>query len=229
MVESSNFQAAISIIIPIYNAEKYILRCLESLQQQTLENIEIICIDDGSTDTSTDIIERFAQTEGRCKLIRQSNSGAGAARKRGVYAASGQYIGFVDSDDYVDSGYFEKLYTAARTNSADVVATSDSFLVYEDGRLEKHPMFHFSKKRNLSKEEWYHIFYMSGVMWNKIYKRDFLLSILDYYIESDLSCEDVSLTIAACFFPPIFSTITDARYFYFQSPSSFTQRKSVWM
>lgn len=218
---------ALSIIIPVYNAEKHILRCLKSLERQTLKQIEIICIDDGYTDNSTDIIQQFTRDDDRFKLIQQENAGAGAARKKGIRTATGEYIGFVDSDDYVDSEYFEKLYTSAVTNKADVVATSDSWLAYEDGHVEKCPMFPFDAKINLSKKERFEIFCLSGVIWNKIYKKDFLFSILDYYIETNLSCEDVSLTIAACLLSPIFSTITDAKYFYLQTLSSYTRNKKT--
>lgn len=110
----------ISIIIPIYNAEKYLKKCLNSVVEQTLTDIEIFCVDDGSTDDSWGIIQEFAKRDSRIVAIRQKNAGAAVARNKGLEAAKGEYIGFVDSDDYVDRTYFEHLYRVAKEQGADI-------------------------------------------------------------------------------------------------------------
>lgn len=108
----------VSIIVPVYNVEQYISRCLESLVNQTLKDIEIIVVNDGSTDGTEQIIRTF--DDERILLINQKNQGPSVARNSAMLIAKGEYIGFVDSDDWVDKDYFEKLYTACVKNNADV-------------------------------------------------------------------------------------------------------------
>lgn len=102
--------AKISIIVPVYNTEKFLEKCLNSLINQTLKDIEIICINDGSTDKSLQILEKFANKDKRIQIINQTNSGLSVARNIGIKKAKGEYIGFVDSDDWVDLNFFEQLY-----------------------------------------------------------------------------------------------------------------------
>ena len=101
MKESNN--PVISVIIPCYNVEDYISECLNTVINQTFKELEIIVIDDGSKDCTKDIIEKFAKKDKRIIVINQENSGPSAARNRGVEIARGQYIGFIDSDDYIDN------------------------------------------------------------------------------------------------------------------------------
>lgn len=103
----------ISIIIPVYNTEKYLSRCLDSAINQTLKDIEIICVNDGSTDNSLDILKEYAAKDNRIKIISKGNEGAAITRNIGINVATGEYIGFIDSDDYVDLDYFEELYSNA--------------------------------------------------------------------------------------------------------------------
>lgn len=110
----------ISIIVPIYNVEKYLRQCLDSLVNQTLKNIEIICINDGSSDNSEIVLNEYAEKDSRIKIINQKNTGAAAARNAGIYIAIGEYIGFCDPDDYIDLDYYENLYIAAKCNNADI-------------------------------------------------------------------------------------------------------------
>jgi glycosyltransferase involved in cell wall biosynthesis len=110
----------VSIIIPVYNVEKYLEKCVKSVLNQTLKEIEIFLIDDGSSDKSWNIVKRLARGDKRIVALQQENSGAAVARNRGLELAKGEYIGFVDSDDYVDADYFEQLYKAAVSNEADI-------------------------------------------------------------------------------------------------------------
>lgn len=111
----------ISIIVPVYNAEKYIKNCINSLLKQTYSNFELILIDDGSIDKSYEICNQFARIDNRIKLYRQKNGGASAARNTGLKYAKGSYLIFVDSDDYVSINYLKNLYLAAKQNDFDVV------------------------------------------------------------------------------------------------------------
>lgn len=116
----SSDKIKVSIIIPVYNVEKYLNRCIQSVVDQTLKEIEVLLIDDGSSDSSWDIIQQFAKKDARITAIQQENAGAAVARNRGLDLAKGEYIGFVDSDDYVDSDYFEGLYNTAISEGADI-------------------------------------------------------------------------------------------------------------
>ena len=110
----------VSICVPVYNTEKYIAECLESLVKQTLKEIEIICVDDGSTDDSPEILDEYSRRYKNVKVIHQKNKGLGKTRDEGVKNASGEFIGFVDADDKVDLEMYEKLYNLATKNDAKV-------------------------------------------------------------------------------------------------------------
>lgn len=111
----------ISVIITVYNVEKYLSRCLDSVVNQTFKDLEIICVNDGSTDNSAEILDRYASKDKRIIIINQKNGGLSAARNTGLRHASGQYIGFVDSDDWIDIDYYECLIGLAEKNNADIV------------------------------------------------------------------------------------------------------------
>lgn len=111
----------ISVIVPIYNVEKYLSKCIDSIINQTLTNIEIILVNDGSTDNSGKIIDEYAKKDSRIKVIHKKNGGQGSARNAGLDIAKGEYIGFVDSDDWIDSNMYESLYNAAISNNSDIV------------------------------------------------------------------------------------------------------------
>lgn len=115
-------QPKVSVIIPVYNSEKYLRRCLDSVTGQTLHDIEIICIDDGSTDESTKIINEYIINDSRVKFIKnKQNYGPGYSRNKGIKKACGEFIGFIDSDDYPNEDFFEILYNLAKENKADIV------------------------------------------------------------------------------------------------------------
>ena len=111
----------VSIIIPVYNVEQYLENCLKSIIHQTLQDIEIICVNDGSTDNSLSILNKLSQYDNRIKIINQRNAGAGAARNKGISVANGEYIGFVDSDDIIAPEMYEFFYNKAIEVNADMV------------------------------------------------------------------------------------------------------------
>ena len=113
--------ALVSIIVPVYNVEKYLARCLDSCLNQTFTDIEILCVNDGSPDKSLDILEHYKKFDSRIKIINKTNGGLSSARNVGVKEATGEYILFVDSDDYISSVVVEKTYNNAKTNNSDVV------------------------------------------------------------------------------------------------------------
>lgn len=111
----------VSVVVPMYNVETYIRECVDSILNQTLEDIEVILVDDGSPDHCGEIAEEYARKDSRVKVIHQENAGLGPARNTGISRAIGEYIGFVDSDDWVRPEMFEKLYAVAKENNSDIV------------------------------------------------------------------------------------------------------------
>lgn len=126
----------ITIIVPIYNVEKYLERCIESIVNQTYTNLEIVLIDDGSTDKCAEICDEWRKKDRRIKVVHKKNEGLGMARNSGIENATGEYIYFVDSDDYIDLDTIEKCYRMARREEADLV-TFGFYRVYSNGRLGK--------------------------------------------------------------------------------------------
>lgn len=166
----------LSVIMPVYNVEKYLPKCLDSLTGQTLKEIEIICINDGSSDSSSEILNRYAARDNRITVINQENQGQGNARNCGINLAKGEYIAFVDSDDWLENNAFEILYEKAKKFDADIVEFNYNEIFECSGQIKKH---NYSIKLPENKVYNYkitkkYLFGTISVSWNKIYKRDFI-------------------------------------------------------
>lgn len=111
----------VSIVVPMYNVEKYLAQCVESLARQSLKDIEIVLVDDGSPDYCGDLADEYARNDNRIKVVHRVNGGLGPARNSGMESATGEYVGFVDGDDWVMPEMYENLYSAAKANNADIV------------------------------------------------------------------------------------------------------------
>ena len=128
----------VSVLVPVYNVEKYLPRCLESILQQTLSDIEVICVNDGSTDQSAQILENYAEIDKRIIVITKENGGLPSARNAALNKACGKYIGFVDSDDYIQPDMFEKLVNTAEKKSSDIVICGANIFP-ETPKIFSHP------------------------------------------------------------------------------------------
>lgn len=124
----------VSVIIPVYNTEEYIEECIESVLNQTFQDFEIICVDDGSTDRSADIIQGYCTRDKRIALHKQKNSFSGVARNTGVSLAKGKYIQFLDSDDFLENNALEMTVKKAEETSADVVVFNGFRYNTQDGQ-----------------------------------------------------------------------------------------------
>lgn len=133
----------VSVIVPVFNTEKYIEKCLESLVHQTLGEIEIIIVNDGSLDQSQKIIDKFAEEHSNIKALYKTNGGLSDARNHGLAVATGEYIAFVDSDDYVELNMFEAMYTKAVEEELDIVVC-DTVIEYDNYSYILHSNMHFS-------------------------------------------------------------------------------------
>ncbi len=168
---------ALSVIIPVYNVEKYLDDCITSVVNQSLRNIEIICIDDGSTDSSGKILDEYSERDNRIKVIHRKNGGVGSAMNEGIRISTGEYIGIVESDDFADASMFESLYRIAKTNELDYVK-SDFWMVNDQGRTKRNVFLNtnigcntiFSANENMNKLK------NAKAIWSAIYKRDFIIS-----------------------------------------------------
>lgn len=171
--------AAVSIIIPIYNVEKYLDQCLQSVAEQTLKDIEVICVNDGSTDSSLSIIKKYTDSDDRFVLIDKENGGYGHSINRGLEKATSTYIGIVEPDDYIDTTMYEKLYAASRDGSIDIVKSA-YWRVCEADTADENliPAFYYDCVKHVDEpftldQEAEFIFHHPSI-WTAIYRRAFL-------------------------------------------------------
>lgn len=181
----------VSVIIPVYNVEKYLQKCLDSVVNQTLKDIEIICVNDGSTDRSLEILRSYANTDSRIKVISKEHKSAGVARNIGLRYATGEFIHFLDSDDWLEKDAYECTYSAAHLHNVDVCMFS--YNKFDNVTKEKSMVDIFGTLNGFGKEkitrfkDHIHFFvYTSVVPWNKIYRRIFIIENQFYF--DDLVC-----------------------------------------
>lgn len=166
----------LSLLIPIYNVQRYLRECLDSALAQTLKDIEIICINDGSTDNSPAIIREYMERDGRVKMIDKANSGYGDSMNHGLEMARGKYVGILESDDFMTPDALEKLVSAAGSNNADFAkANFDFYWSKPEERRSLHEMF---KAKDCGKpvhpSDTTQFFKQKPSIWSAVYRRDFL-------------------------------------------------------
>lgn len=184
----------ITIIVPAYNVEKYLKKCLESIINQTYKNLEIILVDDGSTDNSGRICDEYAEKDDRIIVIHQENAGVSSARNKGIEIAKGEYIGFVDGDDYIEENMYEVLYKNLIQFDVDISMCNYYIVKNNQKSFHKHDI----KKGILinDKKEFLELLnlnYYRGFLWNKLFKTKMLKQIRlkeDIYV-----CEDLLLIV----------------------------------
>lgn len=160
-------------MVPIYNVEQYLPQCLDSLCAQTLKNLEIICINDGSTDACGAILDEYAKNNSNIVVINKKNSGYGDSMNRGLEAATGEYIGIVESDDFIESDAFEKLYELAKKTEADIVKAN--YYYHSEKGDELHEVVREQKLRKaMTISDDYKILLEEPGIWSAIYRREFL-------------------------------------------------------
>lgn len=193
----SEEKAKVSIIVPIFNMEKYLETCLESLMAQTLTSIEIICVNDGSTDSSPRILKNYCMRDPRIKAINKPNSGYGATMNRGIREASGDYIGIVEPDDFVDLDMFAYLYQLASKHSCDIAKSNRyDYRNNEDTFVEVlHGLQYDLVFRPLCDQD---IFFRPPSTTTAIYRRSFLIENKLTYLETPgASFQDTGFAVKA--------------------------------
>lgn len=209
----------VSIIVPVYNTEKYISRCIESILSQTFEDIEIIIVDDGSTDGCGAICDKFALRDERVRVVHQKNSGVSVARNVGIELSSGEWIGFVDSDDWIDAATYETAYNTAIENDASMVVWGCSL---NDGKDDYAYYSTNDKEFNISDMANTSSFILDHSV-QKLIKKDLLLKYNIKFPENRKITEDTLFSFL-CFFyisrENKIYFISKCFYHYFQNPTS---------
>ncbi|MBD5462834.1 MAG: glycosyltransferase [Lachnospiraceae bacterium] len=220
----------LSVVVPIYNVERYIEKCLHSIMNQTYENVQIVLIDDGSIDLSGEICDRFAMIDSRIEVIHQANYGSTAARKRGIEASKGEYIIWVDSDDWIEPDYFEKMVKAAVKNKADLIVADLYFDIGEDSTVitNKLPCGIYSTQNILEKILYYGSFFEYGIQPHgvtKLFKAD-LLRDVHKGLDLRIGIGDDAAVVYSYIFRSRNIVVTDiCCYHYVQHADSLTKRK----
>ena len=216
----------ISVIIPVYNVEKYLRECLDSLLNQAFKDIEIICVNDGSTDGSLNILNEYASKDSRFIIINQNNQGLSAARNNGLNVAKGDYVAFLDSDDYIlNSDYFEKLYNACEKHNADIAVAS---IIRGNDKKSKYIF-------KVEKEEIGDSFIDklkicdvpdSNYVWNKLYKRESLLATGITFPVGKLY-EDLYYTHKVLYYVDKLVSVPNVSIFYRKRSDSIVKTKNI--
>ena len=213
----------ISVIVPVYNVELYIENCVNSILEQSYHNFEILLIDDGSIDKSGDICETLAIKDNRIKVFHKRNGGLSDARNYGINYAKGEYVCFIDSDDYVDKNYLKKLYEAIQKEKANVSLCS--FTVVDENKKELHSeIIRTPKKKITGKELLSEVLtsygYQYVVAWNKLYKLE-LFSDLKF--EKGKVYEDEFINFVLFYDCSQVAIVHDSLYYYMQRQGSIVQ------
>lgn len=210
----------VSVLVPICNVEKYLQQCLTSLTNQTLKDIEIICINDGSTDNSLAIIKEFAEKDKRIVIIDKPNSGYGDSMNRGLEIAKGEYIGIVESDDFADVDMFEQLYRLTQHGNIDIVRSN--YYEYWDDKGDANSfradIRSYGKIIDLTQEKG--LLLLPAAIWSAIYRKDFLMKNEIHFLPTPgASYQDTSFFIKTLFMAKKL-LYTENRYLHYRQDNA---------
>lgn len=170
-----NYPYKLSIVALVYNLEKYLPRCLDALVNQTLQEIEILCVDDGSTDSAPQIIEDYQKKyPDKIKVFHKENGGEFTTRNYGLKRAQGEYVTFVDTDDYVEPNWAEKLYNAAKQNDADIAVCGFERIDLNTGKVVGKDMTSHGNVTKMVDPKDDFVLFINPAPWNKVYKREII-------------------------------------------------------
>jgi len=219
-------QPLVSIIIPIYKVEPFLRRCLDSIVNQTYTNLEIILVDDGSPDNCPQICDEYATKDNRIIVLHKDNGGLSDARNAGLDICKGEYISFIDSDDWVNEKYIKVLYNLATNENADITIGEN---IQTDGRKIDYTDKHFSTKTYSSKEALHHLFSKNHtafvVSWGKLYKRE-LFETLRFPVGKFHEDEFTTYILFYNAKKIVYTSII--LYFYFQRIGSIITTRHPW-
>lgn len=205
----------VSIIIPVYNTEKYLDKCINSLINQTIKELEFIFVNDGSPDNSVNIIKKYQAKDKRIKLLNKENGGQASARNLGLQKAKGEYIAFLDSDDYVKEDIYETLYNRAKKDDLDIVICNN-FLVYPDKIIKSENNITKEKEKIILPREY---IMLSPGPCDKLIKRTYLES-QNFKFPEGIIYEDLASIPLLGLYNPKVVYLNECLYYYVQSDSS---------
>ena len=228
----------ISVIIPVYNVEKYLSQCLDSILNQTFKDFECICVNDGSTDNSLSILQKYASKDNRIKIINQENKGLSGARNSALKVVNGKYITFIDSDDFVSGDYLEKLINLAEKENSDIVYCRHKMYYSFDNKYENGPnreklnklFFEYSKSKQKNKQ----IKYILDIVENsrsacmKLYKTDVIENNDISFFEDIYAEEDFSFNVLVNLYSKKISLLDEEIYYYRKQINSITTNKETF-
>lgn len=215
----------VSVVIPVYNAQEYLNETLSCLRRQKLEDIEVLCVNDGSTDRSEDILKAVAEEDRRFQVFEKTNGGVGSARNLGLGSANGEYLCFVDSDDVISEDYLEQLYASTSPEKPDIVVTGNVVEYWPDGSTNSRNVGVKEEAILTTPAEKAPIITATGLTQNKLYRTEFIRSIgLEHYSGKSVS-EDNYFTICSVALASTVKTIFKGTYFYRQRPHSITKTR----
>lgn len=227
----------ISIIIPVYNVESYLSKCIDSIVSQTYRDLEIILIDDGSTDGSGSICSRYAAADERIVVIRQDNGGVTKARKMGVCSATGEYIGFVDADDWIESRMYERMISVMKEKDVDVVCTgyyreveNNFAIVYErmpEGYYDMQDEALYKKGLVIDEESGEQN--INVYLWCKLFKKEMLADIMERLEDKICYGEDSAAIYAILPKSKSIYVLHEAYYHYGTNPESIVNSRNEHM
>ncbi len=233
----ANDSGKVSVIIPVYNVEKYIRECLDSAINQTYKNLEVICVNDCSTDNSVKIIEEYMQKDARVKIIHHDkNRGAGPARNTGIQNSNGEYIFFLDSDDYLNLDAIELMVKNQKETNADIIVsntrvfTEDKDIAIENRVKENEKLLKISTQKccQIGFDNFqYNADYVFGISWGKLYKKDFLIKNNIWHINKNIVHEDGGFGLKTLSNFPLVSFIKDTGINYRLNPYSTTHNSVI--
>lgn len=223
----------VSIIIPIYNVEKYLKECLDSVINQTLSDIEIICVNDGSTDSCGQILEEYRLKDNRIRVITKENSGYGISMNKGLDIATGEYVGIVESDDFVKNTMFEDLYAIAVENDADIVKSDYFYYTTVSQQARKAgKISRLISNKVLNVKKYPQILKLQPSIWSAIYRRDLLNKNNIRFLETaGASYQDTAFSFKALSLAERF-VLTNKAYLYYRQDnenSSVHSKDKVYM
>ena len=210
------YRPKVSVVIPVYKVEPWLRECMDSLVNQTLKDIEIICVDDGSPDSCGAILDEYARKDNRVKAIHQRNQGVQKARNAGLDIARGEYIALVDSDDYVDLRTYETAYNIAKKDDLDIL--NFGFRRFEDGKDDHKKTIDFSDAPVISLEQFW---YRAGkAVWNKLFKSELIQKDKIRFVPGIRPADDTCFSYMALAGAKRIKSIPARFYNYRNRPSS---------
>ncbi|KAB7671695.1 glycosyltransferase [Bacillus sp. B1-b2] len=223
-MNKNNGNEIISIIVPIYNVEDYLKRCLDSIIGQTYKSLEIILVNDGSTDSSGELCDIYKNKDTRIKVIHKNNGGISSTRNAGLEAASGKYIGFIDSDDWIDSDMYQSLHECLVNSNSDIsicgVKEVRNNSIIKSNQVEEIVTLSSQEAIKLLIEDKK----VKSFTWNKLYRREVFKNI---YFPEGKKYEDIYLMHTIFKNAATITLLNEEKYYYMRRDDSITNEKTI--